>query len=73
MSDDDTSFRGADGRVRAARELDRIGWDALWRPSPGFVGPVMPPMTDWQRRGEPRDGFLFPKAKQLSFSFESAA
>jgi hypothetical protein len=31
--------------------------DAQWRPSPTFVGPVMPPMIAWQRAGEP--GFPF--------------
>jgi len=31
--------------------------DAQWRPSPAFVGPVMPPMIAWQRAGEP--GFPF--------------
>jgi hypothetical protein len=27
--------------------------DAQWRPSPAFVGPVMPPMIAWMLRGAP--------------------
>lgn len=28
-------------------------YEAIWRPSPSFVGPVMPPMIAAQRAGEP--------------------
>ncbi|MBV8650309.1 MAG: hypothetical protein JO255_02510 [Alphaproteobacteria bacterium] len=27
--------------------------EAMWRPFPAFIGPVMPPMIAWQRAGEP--------------------
>jgi hypothetical protein len=26
----------------------------LWRPSPGFTGPMMPPMLLWFARGRPK-------------------
>lgn len=66
---DDTSFRGADGISRRARDLSRIGWDAIWRPSQGFIGPVEPPMIAWQRRGSPPTTFAPRAPEQLSFAF----
>lgn len=30
------------------------GLDELWRPSPEFIGPVMPPMIAWLLAGRPR-------------------
>lgn len=33
-------------------ELDAY-LDAQWRPSPAFVGPLMPPMIAWMLRGAP--------------------
>lgn len=27
----------------------------VWRPHPDFIGPSMPPMIAWQRRGSPED------------------
>lgn len=27
--------------------------DAIWRPFPAFIGPVMPPMIAWLKRGGP--------------------
>jgi hypothetical protein len=29
----------------------------LWRPSPAFVGPMMPPMLLWLARGRPRSAW----------------
>ena len=28
-----------------------------WRPHPDFIGPSMPPMIAWQKRGEPKDAW----------------
>jgi hypothetical protein len=36
----------------------------LWRPSPGFIGPSMPPMVAWQRAGEP--GWPFNRPEWIS-------
>jgi hypothetical protein len=35
-------------------------FDALLRPFPAFVGPVMPTMIAWQRAGEPGWPFHYP-------------
>ena len=29
----------------------------MWRPYPDFIGPSMPFMIAWQRRGEPKDAW----------------
>ena len=55
--------------------------DAQWRPFPAFIGPVMPPMIAWLKRGGqfhpggPYPGtILYPKpGEQFSFPFKARA
>ena len=46
-----------DGSNRHIRLLTGAELTEIWPPFPAFVGPSMPPMIAWQRRGEPKDAW----------------
>lgn len=46
-----TSYGRYDCGDKGAARLTPVEIEAIWRPTPAFVGPVAPPMWLWERRG----------------------